>query len=169
MAHRIGVDGLKELNESLKRFPIKLQKRALRRAVSAGASVVVKAQKATAPVLQEFDRRRTAGALKRGVTKQRRTRGVKIAALFAVGVASGKSDDATNDPFYKRFVESGYAAVGSRRVKGLGRAGRKRTAKRARQIPGHHFIERSIKTSGRQAVEVMRAKLRANIQKLDLK
>ena len=183
MVERIRIDGLEDVDRALKRLPLKLQGRAVHSAVNAGSQVFVKAARQAAPVLKKPDPRRTSGALKRNITKQRRTRGVRITSLFAVGVEHGaipKPDRNGNvlitrgkragrtrkltarerrneDPYYWHFMESGYTAVGTRRG-GPGRA-----------IEGRGFIAGALTAKKSQATEKIRAKLARNIERLNLK
>jgi HK97 gp10 family phage protein len=112
------VQGLKELNETLQRFPAKLERNILRGAIRAGASVIVEDARRRAPVLSVLDPRRVFGALAKSI----RVRGVQskngalVGGVFAGGVADvgrGKGKIQA-DAFYARFVEFGTAKMAAR-------------------------------------------------------
>ena len=182
----IDVIGIEDLRKALLEFDDKVSRKAIRSATLAGAKVSAAAIAANAPVMskpnkytRKLDPRRVPGAIKRNVTTVRRTRGVAIASLYAVGVENGhvgptsvfgtvvgskgrarkatRREKRNEDPFYTKFVERGYTAVGSKR----GGSGRK--------IPGRFFMENAHAASDSTAFEAMRKKLAANIQRLRLK
>ena len=83
MASRIPVKGFKELNKELKNLPLKLRKKSLKRAVSAGARIVKKEAKRRAP-------KRT-GVLRRSISiRSSRDKSNKDSVRYSVFVKAGK-------------------------------------------------------------------------------
>lgn len=165
MVETVRVEGLKEIVQTLKTLPPKLQVSIARKALRNGANLLAKSVKQFAP--------RKSGALKRNVKiKNRTSRSDNGRSVFSVVVDHGKVQRLTastgkhhsgrdrkgkarlrnasarqkrgEDPFYWYFQEFGYHATGSRRVKGAGRKGRKKTAKAARFIRPKHFATRAF-------------------------
>lgn len=105
------VTGLEEAFRELEQLPVRLEKNILRGAIRAGAKPVADDARRRAPVLQEADPRRVAGALAKSVRIL--AVGVKngvvkggVAAGGAVKVGRGKAGKAA-DAFYAWFVEKG--------------------------------------------------------------
>ncbi|MGR8921868.1 MAG: HK97 gp10 family phage protein [Gammaproteobacteria bacterium] len=164
MAETFRVEGVKELNRALKRFPARLQGRATRAALLAGARVIARGAKSAAP-------RRT-GALRKNIVAKRGNRRYdkpgRVRAI--VGVRHGKTrtrgrqtayDRRGQDPFYFRFQELGYRAVGRSKRRGRKSAGRR--------IPGKRFLTNAARTEGRAAFTAVRDRLRTEIKKLEAK
>lgn len=173
---RIRVTGLEEVRRALRAVPDKLARRALRKAVRAGAAVVVQAAKAKAPV-------RT-GALKRAIEQRpgrtsfsgpelRGNNGVRR----IVGVAHGRVQESRirgeryltgkgrtkrltarqrrrEDPWYFRFQEQGWIATGRR-----GRAARGQ----GRRVKGTPFLRPALKQTAQQVIAVQRDVLRREL------
>lgn len=168
MARLEGVTGLDALKRRMDDLPKKMQRRALGRGVRAAAVLVRNAARADAPV--------KTGAIRRNVQvkKVRYPDGVK----YIIGVEHGKIVAASagravrkakgggvkvvkanrrelrrEDPFYYRFQELGFTAVGRRR----GGAGRK--------VPGRHFLEQALTRNASRAVEIMRGEISTALDK----
>lgn len=127
------VEGLPQLKAAMMAVPAKVMKQAVRKAVREAGNIVVKEAKARAP------RRPGSGVLRRNITKKMtKVRNNRITVL--VGVESGKvqlNEGGTHvtfkshgktkmrratrrerrgeDPYYYRFQEVGFTAVGTRR------------------------------------------------------
>lgn len=178
----IKIRGLAELEQRLKAFPIKLQRRALGNAMAAGARAIRDEIKQRAPV--------ATGALKRNVASkrgQRRFDKPGQAARQIVGVRHGRTrqqnttvrlpggktrtfkrsgyDRRGEDPYYYRFQELGYRAVGRRKARSgaAKRAGRGVTG---RYIAGRHFLRDGLAVAGPRALEAVRARLAREIERL---
>ena len=181
----IEVEGLKELDRALAEFPLKLQRRILNKAMAAGARIIANEVKARAPV--------KTGAIKRNVGYKRGDRRYNepgMAGRHIVGVQHGKVrskpsvirlpsgrrkiakltkyDLRGQDPFYFRFVEKGYHAVGRLpKQKGVNaRAARRQRVAAARFVPGQRFMQQGFNASAGRAVEKVRQVLAAEIEKL---
>lgn len=172
MAKVFQVRGFRELEQAMKEFPLKLQRRAVTRAVRQAALVVAAEVRREAP--------RKTGALRRAVSirKVRYPDGVK----FIIGIETGSVRNVRDgqnlvwrrvgsslkarrrkatmrekrgeDPFYYRFQEAGFTAVGTHR----GGPGRK--------IPGRAFLARSLQRTSASAIERMRVELSEQIDKI---
>lgn len=172
----IQVQGLAELRRALLEFPKKIQKRALDKAVFAGAQVVARQARAAAPV-------RT-GAIRRNVVAKRGQRRYAPGAdsYYIVGVRHGKTntnpvgrsgrrrtvtgyDRRGQDPFYWRFQEFGYTAVGG--ASALSGAKKRRGVRpTGRYIPGRFFMTRAFRASAATAADRIRVVLTQEIAKL---
>lgn len=172
----IQVQGLAELRRALLAYPKKIQKRALDKAMAAGARVVAAQARANAPV--------ATGAVRKNIVAKRGQRKYQGSAdsYFIVGVRHGKTntnpvgrggrkrtvtayDKRGQDPFYWRFQELGYTAVGSRPALS-GAKKRRRVRPTGRYIPGKFFMTRALTASSGAALEKIRAVLEQEIAKL---
>jgi hypothetical protein len=140
----------------LQGLPDKILNRAVGRGVNRGAAVVVKSAKSKAPI-GSYTNGRVGGVLRRNITKKKlRNRANRI--TYIVGVEAGKITTSTQDakkvvvrtrgriklrsktrrekvgedPFYYRWVEEGFRAVG-RRKGGSGQF-----------IDGQHFLHDAL-------------------------
>ena len=111
----IEIQGLAELYAQLEGMSEKMQKNIMRGAVRAAAKVIQEAAKARAPVLQEPDERRAAGALRDSIRlMSTRTKGEVIEGGVAAGAhrgdvmtAEGGQGKYKFSPFYALMVEKG--------------------------------------------------------------
>lgn len=104
------MDGLRELQASMKDLSSKTQRQILRRATAAGAQVMVREVRARAPVLKEPHPNRKPGTIKKNI-RYANVRGNKLGVhevMVGVRVARG-GKGGPDDPFYWRFVEFGTA------------------------------------------------------------
>lgn len=176
MANAIPVQGLAEMRKALLDFPKKLQRRPLDKAMSAGARVIVAAAKQLAPV-------RT-GALRRNILAKRGQKRYAPGAesYWIIGVRHGKTNTSTrtasgrarrvsaydrkgDDPYYWRFQNLGYTAVGRRpAVSGA----KKRRGVRAvgRWIPPKRFMERGFAAGVPRALDKFRETMTAEIARV---
>jgi len=167
----IRIRGLAELTRELKAFPLKLQRRALTNAMRAGAREIVKEVKARAPV--------DTGALKRnvGTKRGRKTFDRGLVARQIVGVRHGKVntrgtsiyDRRGVDPFYYRFQERGFTAVGrkkaaNRTTRAARRLGFGNTG--GRFIPGRKFLAKGLDAGKAAALEAVRSRLARELERL---
>jgi len=108
----VKVAGIDELKRALAALPSKIRRKALTKALRAGAKVVQKAARAAVPVLATPNAYRTKGLLKRKisvrVSKESRRAG-DVGVFVNVKPAAKSARGATNrlDPYYWRFVEFG--------------------------------------------------------------
>lgn len=184
----IQVQGLAELRRALLTYPKKIQKRALDKAMAAGARVVAAEARKNAPVRSNGKwsggQITPAGATRANIVAKRGQRRYAGGSdsYFIVGVRHGKTntnpvgrdgrkrtvtayDKRGQDPFYWRFQEFGYTAVG--RAKALsGAKKRRRVRPTGRYIPGKFFMTRALSASSGAALEKIRAVLEQEIAKL---
>lgn len=182
MAERLEIKGLRELEAALKNFTPTLQKRGIRRALGAGAQVIRKAAAAKAPV-------RT-GALKRNVRAVVAKINLRLGKQSAyVGVETGKAptpnaegkvevrrkgkvrlramtrrEKRGEDPYYYRFQELGFTAVGRRKARS-GAAKRRGGSATGTKVPGKRFLTNSLPQNASAAIEKFRATLAAFIDR----
>ncbi|MGE0187647.1 MAG: HK97-gp10 family putative phage morphogenesis protein [Hyphomonadaceae bacterium] len=165
----VEVRGLPELKKALKDLPGTSQRRGIRAGLNAASRLVRDKARVAAPV-------RT-GVLKRNIqAKLGRIRGNSISAY--VGVEAGKVPEADGsgrvqfktrrgvksrklsarerrgeDPFYYKFQELGFTAVGRRK----GGTGKK--------IPGKHFLRSAIENNSSDIVEAFTKSARERIER----
>lgn len=180
MAERIEVKGLRELETALKTFTPKLQKNGIRGALTAAARIVNRAAKAKAPV-------RT-GVLKRNVNFVVRKINPHTGRQNAyVGVEAGpvpipnaegkvafqrrgkarlrnmtKREKRGEDPYYYRFQELGFTAVGRRKAR-TGAAKRRGVSAVGTKVPGKRFLTNGLNNNVSAAIEKFRSNLAAFI------
>ena len=159
MPQQIQVRGLAELNRELKAFPAKLQKKAVRRAIAAGAKIVQKDAKANAP--------RNSGATRRAIaTKSTPSRSQPNLVRSSVFVRTGgnrtKATRGRNeDPYYWYFQEFGYRATGrGAKTSGLSRADFRA---RGRKIAGKRFMRRALERNSGRILATFRSTLKREI------
>ena len=180
----VRVEGLAELEARLKAFPAKLQRRALNAAMRAGAREVVKEVKSRAPV--------ATGALRRNVVTKRGRASLDrgLAARQIVGVRHGKVrtretkyktksgatrtnrltayDKRGDNPFYFRFQEQGYTAVGRRKAANRSERGNRKAGNPSygRLIPGKKFLAGCLAAAGPRALNTIKTRLAAELERL---
>lgn len=116
------IDGLRELNDALKKLPEAVAKNVLRGATNAGASVIRAEAKQRAPVYTGSLIARDhppPGTLKKSIIqRQARQLSSLVKQVFHVGVRSGRGvkDKAGRslDAYYWRFVEFGTSKMAAR-------------------------------------------------------
>lgn len=163
MAEIVSLDGLKDAKQAIEALTKDLRRKVVRGALRAAARPIVQAARANAPVKTGLVRKRigvSASKIKRG---QNGEIGVYIRPT-ATRLAR-KTKNSALDPFYYRFQEAGFHAVGSRRIKG----GRRNRAARlkasgARFIPGKKFLGRAFESQQRRALEVFQDAIRKRIE-----
>ncbi len=179
MASAIPVQGLTELRKAVLDFPKKLQRRALDKSMAAGARVIVAEARRLAPV-------RT-GAVRRNIVAKRGQKRYAPSAdsYWIIGVRHGKTNTNTvtaggrtrrvsaydrkgEDPFYWRFQNLGYTAVGRRPA--VSGAKKRRGVKAAgRWIPPKRFMERGFAAGTPRALDKFRETMTAEIAKVAAK
>lgn len=157
MAEIIRIDGLEEVRRALVETPVELRKKVIFRLLRRAAQPMVRAARAAAPRASKATRRVIPGLLQRtlGVRTSRIKQasrgefGVFITATTPPGVKrlkraarkAGAAGPNFGDPFYHKFQEAGFHAVGTRRVGGGKRARAERLkASGARFIPGKKYL-----------------------------
>ena len=111
----VKIAGIDELKRALAAMPSKIRRKALVKALRAGAKVVQKAARAAVPVLAVPNPYRTKGLLKRRLTvrtsKESRSQG-NVGVFVNIRPAKGGERGAKSklDPFYWRFVAFGTKA-----------------------------------------------------------
>lgn len=180
----IEVKGLSQIRDRMLKFPKRIQGRVLDKAMRAGAKVIAAEVRQRAPV--------KTGAIQRNVLAKRGDRRFKgeSDSRFIVGVQHGKArtretkwtsktgktrtnrltkyDKRGEDPFYYRFQERGFHAVG-RVAKGKGawsRAKRRLRTRNARFIPGKKFIGGGFAAAAPRALGEITRVLTAEVAKL---
>lgn len=145
----IELHGLREIQAKLQQLPARIARKAVYSALRKGAAVVRKEIAKTAPV-------RT-GTLRKGfrVGRSRFFRGPEKFGVFLT-LKKGKGRNDPSDPFYGRWVESGYRAgkkTVTVRVARADRPGRTRNVRRGEhEIPGQFFVQRAFDASASAAV-----------------
>lgn len=182
MAERLQIEGLRELEAAMKGVAPKLQKRGIRQALGSAARVIRDAARVRAP-------ERT-GALKRNISavvgRINSAKGVqnayvgvetgKVQAPNAAGKvevrrngkirlrAQTKREKRGEDPYYYRFQERGFTAVGRRKARS-GAAKRRGGSAVGAKVPGKRFLTKALDGGATAAIERFRATLAAFVEK----
>lgn len=104
------MDGLRELQASMKDLDSKVKRGILRRATGAGARIMVREARARAPILKEPHPNRKPGTLRKNI-RYANVRGNKLGiheVMVGVRIIKG-GKGGPDDAFYWRFVEFGTA------------------------------------------------------------
>lgn len=173
MAEIVEVQGLEDVRQRLVSLPVHLRGKVLYALLRKAAWPIVKAAKANAPVAKKATRRVIPGLIRRtiGVTRSkiknpsRGEFGVFIqpktpGSIKSLQRRARKHGKAVNfgDPFYYKFQEFGFHAVGRKRISG-GR--RTRAAKLSsgayRFVPGKEFLGKAFAAHKDEALRVINA------------
>lgn len=162
MAEIVRVKGLADAKAAIEALTKDLRLRVARGALRDAARPIVNAAKTNAPVRTGLVKKRigvSASKIKRGKTGEI---GVYIRPRATALVRKTKLR--AQDPWYYRFQEAGFHAVGRRRVGGgrRARAGRLK-ASGARFIPGKAFLGRAFEAQQRAALEIFQKAIKKRI------
>ena len=176
MAESVKMEGFEAVRLALIETPKHLRKKVMHAILIKAAQPILRAARANAPVATKSNNRVIPGLLKRtlGVTRSKirnaasgdfgvfitaRTPG-KVKRLGRAASRAGIKGPNFGDPFYHRFQEGGFHAVGSRRVKG-GKANRASNLKSsgARFIPGKKYLGGAFESQKQNAVNIIKSDL----------
>ncbi len=158
----IPVKGLRKLNEELKTLPKKLQKKAIRKSVSAGAKLFQRQAKLNAP--------RKTGSLRRAIaSRSNNSRSRPDIIRQSVHVRTGrvrtKSQKArSDDPYYWYFQEHGYTATGGKRSGRSSVSARGDGRKSGSKIRGRRFMHRAFESTYGRSLVVFRRTLNSELE-----
>lgn len=176
MAESVEMVGLEAVRLALINTPIELRKKVVIRILRKAAQPIVRAAKANAPTAKKGGRRVIPGLLKRtlGIAKSKLRQasrgdfGVYITALTPPGIKrlkkgarrAGMKGPNFGDPFYHRFQEGGFHAVGARKIGG-GKRVRAEKLKQsgARFIPGKKYLGGAYESQRTAAINIISADL----------
>ena len=182
MPERLEVKGLRELEAALKGFTPALQKRSIRQALGAGGRVVRDAARARAPVRSGVLRRNiqvVVGKINPGKGIQNAYIGIetgKVGQVTAEGKvafkrrgkarfrAQTRREKRGEDPFYYRFQELGFTAVGRRKARS-GASKRRGGETVGRKIPGLRFLTKAFENNVGPVLEKFKASVSVFIEK----
>jgi hypothetical protein len=157
------ISGLREIQDKLRQLPGQIGRRVVYAALRKGATVVSKVVRQNAPI--------RSGTLRKGfkISRSRIHRGPEKYGVYLT-LKKGKGRNDPRDPFYGRWVESGYR-VGKKTVKvkvaRSDRPGRERTVRRGeREIPGQFFVRRALESQSRAAIDAIVAEADSKTQQL---
>lgn len=175
----IAVSGLAALRAQFLALPKKIQKRALDKAFAAGARLVAADAKRRAPV--------KTGAIKRNIVAKKGAKKYQMGAdsRYIVGVRHGRTntnamtvsgrkrkvtsyDKRGQDPFYFRFQELGFTAVGRRKAASKSEDRLRKAGRRSygTHVPGKKFLEDALTSTAYAATIKIRDVLAYEIAKL---
>jgi len=163
MAEIMSVEGLADVRARLESLPVHLRKKVMYSVLRKAAAPMIKAAKANAPVAKKATRRVIPGLIKNtirsAISKYRKPAsgefGIYIKPLVPGKIKSlkRKAGNAVyfGDPFYYKFQEFGFHAIGRKRIAG-GRTRRADTLARGgyTKVPGKAFLGRAF-DSGKAA------------------
>ena len=163
MAEIVSIEGLKDAKEAIEALTRDMRKKVVRGALRDAAKPIVQAARANAPVKTGLVRKRlgvSASKLKRGKNGE-----VGVYIRPRATSLARKTKNRALDPFYYRFQEAGFHAVGSKRING----GRKNRAARlkasgARFVPGKKFMGRAFESQQRSALAIFQDAIKKRIE-----
>ena len=170
----VRIEGLPDLRAALSSVVPKLQKRALRNALAAGARVVRDEARSGAPVLDvaSASRRRRPGTLKKAInvrTSKRDRKAGDVGVFVNVRPAKGAARGANTglDPFYWRWMEFGWTPARGPRTAAARQARRRASrAGASPQVAGREFLQRGARRL-QDALRVFYEKIGPAIARLD--
>lgn len=165
---------LEDFRQQLGELYRKAERTVANRAALAAARVLRDAARGLAPVLRKLDRRRQLGALRRSIVaataKKSGRFGTGAGVVRAYVAVKGKRAvrGRTVDPFYWRFLESGWVPRGpGRRLRGGARArAAAREAARGRKITGYAFFDPAFRRAGPAALRAFEAEFARGFARL---
>jgi len=157
----IKIEGFEDAIQALIDLAKDMRRRVVRGALRAAARPIVNQARSNAPVRTGLVKKRMSVMTSR-IAKGRNEIGVYIRPR-ATALARREKIKAL-DPYYYKFQEAGFHAVGTRRVRG-GRRARADNLRSsgARFIPGKMFIGRAFESRGSEALAIFKAQIRARI------
>jgi HK97 gp10 family phage protein len=163
MAEFVSIEGLADAKRAIEELTKDLRRKVVRGALRDAARPIVRQARANAPVLTGLVRKRITVASSRIKRGQRGEIGVYIRPS-ATRLAR-KTKLTSQDPYYYRWQEAGFHAVGSRRVAG----GRRNRVDRLRQmgvrfIEGKKFMGRAFESRQREALAVFTQAIKKRIE-----
>jgi HK97 gp10 family phage protein len=164
------ISGIPVFASRLRELSRDMQNKVVRSGALAAGNVFKKGAQANAPELKKQDKRRTRGALKRGIYAGRsRSKSRPGTEVIVVGVRAGKRAGKSGDPFYWRWQENGWVPrpPGKRNNGGDKRKALERSRAKAagRYVPGRHYFQRSFISNGQKALDAFNSRLSQRIAK----
>jgi HK97 gp10 family phage protein len=162
MAEIVSVEGLADAKAALEALTRDMRIKVVRAALRDAARPIVAQARANAPVLTGLVKRRI------GVSASRINRGqggvIGVYIRPRATTLARRTRNRAQDPWYYRFQEAGFHAVGSKRIAG----GRQRSAENlktsgARFIPGKAFLGEAFQTKQRDALAIFQAAIKKRI------
>jgi len=167
MAEYINISGLADAKRALEALPKDLRNRVVRGALRDAAKPIVQQAKANAPVRTGLVKRRITVNASRLRKKSRGEVGVYIRPR-ATALAR-RTKLRSQDPWYYKFQEAGFHAVGSRRMKTRAvpenelRRAVEAAQRGARYIPGKAFLGRAFEAKRSEALSIFQAAIKRRI------
>lgn len=175
----VRVEGLADLKITLQGLPVHLRKKVMYALLRKAAAPILRASIANAPKAEKSTRRVISGLIKRtlkiAISKFKKPAdgnfGVfikplapgKIKSLQRRARKAGKSVN-FGDPFYYRFQEFGFHAVGrSKAVGGIRARAARKASGSFRFVPGKEFLGRAFESGKSAALKLIRSDLAAEI------
>ncbi len=162
MAEIVSVEGLADAKRALEELSRDLRRKVVRAALRDAARPIVAQARANAPVRTGLVKRRIGVAS----SKLKRGQGGEIGVYIRPRASSlaRRTKNRAQDPWYYRFQEAGFHAVGSRRVGGSrnNRADRLKQSG-ARFIPGKAFLGRAFQSEQRNALAIFQTAIKKRI------
>jgi len=172
--------GIEDFNRAIAELKNDVSRRVVRSALRAAAKPMITSAKANAKELKKPHPYRIKGLMKSRVVasnsriaSRKKMIGLYIKPVARRGVTRGAKSPL--DPFYYRFVASGFHAVGTRRIKG-GRVTRAMNlwnaryrqennlkGQKARWIPGDDFIGKAFRSQGGAAISAFERTMKKRI------
>lgn len=168
MAEFISVEGLDDVRARLESLPVHLRKKVMYSVLRKAAAPIIRAAKSNAPIAKKATRRVIPGLIKNtirtAISKYKKPAsgefGICIKPFVPGKIKSLKRRAGKavyfGDPFYYKFQEFGFHAVGRKRVAG-GQKRRSATLAKgsARFVPGKKFLGRAFDSAKSAALALI--------------
>jgi HK97 gp10 family phage protein len=162
VADIVAIEGLDDAKRAIEALTKDMRIKVVRGALREAARPIVRQARINAPVLTGLIRKRIGTFTSKIRRRQLGEVGVFIKPRISNQARRLKLNN--QDPYYYRWVEAGYHAVGSRRIKG-GRETRARNLKAsgARFIPGKIFMGRAFDSKKGEALSIFQSAIKKRI------
>ena len=148
----IEIKGLRELDYNLKQLPLKIQKKVLRQAVRAGATVIRKEARKNIKGLPE-----KTGTLRKSISIAKSRESIPHNPIFTIGPS--------NKGWYGHLIEYGFTATGPKK-KGLTyRDSRARAHKFGKHVPAKPWLRPAFDTTVKKVIQQMGKRLGIGIER----
>jgi HK97 gp10 family phage protein len=182
MAESYKIEGLDALKRNINELTADLKRKVVRAGLRDAAAPIARQARANAPVLKEDHPYRLPNTLKKSIITKASKEfngkngviGVYISVKKRKGLGGKESAKNPFDPFYWRFMEFGFTAVGGKKITGGTNLRNKTRNERVRSgaakwIPGKRFMGRAFDANSARAIDIFKARLKVRIDKANKK
>lgn len=150
----VEIKGLKELDNNLKQLPLKIQKKVLRQAVRAGATIIRKEAKKN---LKRLTFKRSTGTLEKSLIIVKDKKSKPFWPIFGVGPDS--------KGWYGHLVEYGFYATGPKKKGVTYKASREKARAAGKHTPAKPWFRPAFDTTVKKVIEQIGKRLGMGIER----